>query len=101
MKSIYLLQNDNGFYKIGVSKNPAKRVKQLQTGSADKISLITFYESNNAFAIERALKNRYSIYRINGEWFNLPLEEELAFNKNCEIINDNIKLLVENGNIFM
>ncbi len=101
MKSIYLLQSDNGHYKIGVSKNPMKRLKQLQTGNSDKIRLISFYETENAFLLERSLKNRYNIYRVNGEWFNLPLEEEIIFIDNCKNLDENLRLLIDDENIFL
>lgn len=101
MKSVYLLQSDDGFYKVGVSKKPAKRVQQLQTGNAVNIKLIEVYETDDAFLLERSLKNRYAIYRVKGEWFDLPLEEELNFRTTCEMLDQNLKLLKNNGNIFL
>ena len=41
MKHIYLIQSqEDGYYKIGVSKHPKKRVKQLQTGNSSELKLL-------------------------------------------------------------
>lgn len=90
----------SGYYKIGVSKNPPKRVKQLQTGNAEKITLIHTFESDIPFVVEKAVKNFYSSYRVHGEWFNLTLEQEMSFKTQCETVEKNIKILRENGNFF-
>lgn len=37
---VYIIQSELGLYKIGRSKNPAKRLKQLQTASPIKLFLI-------------------------------------------------------------
>jgi len=45
-KEIYLLQQgDTDLYKIGISKNTKKRIKQLQTGCSQPIKLVNVYES--------------------------------------------------------
>lgn len=90
---IYLLSNGD-FYKIGVSKNPDNRVKQLQTGSSSHIMLIHKYESKFAFKIESALHNSY--LNENLEWFHLTIEEVLNFIIQCEKIDNNLKFLEEN-----
>ena len=58
-----LLQIDfdgNESYKIGITKNdPKKRVKQLQTGNPNKISLHRKYDSKNYLKVERWLHRKY------------------------------------------
>lgn len=101
MRSVYLMQSEaSGYYKIGVSINPAKRVKQLQTGNAEKITLIQTFESEIPFVVEKAVKNFFSPNHVHGEWFSLTLEQEMSFKNQCESIEKNIKLLRENGNYF-
>lgn len=100
-KHIYLLQSDNGVYKIGVSKDPQKRLKQLQTGSSEKLEIIKTYESEFYRQIEKGLHNKFNHLRSEGEWFYLHLEDELRFIKECERIENNIKLLKESGNPFV
>ncbi len=100
-KFVYLLQSsESGLYKIGVSKNPVKRIKQLQTGNAEKISMINSYKTDIPFILEKSLKNFYITYHVKGEWFKLSIEQELEFLVMCEKINKNIKLLKENDIFF-
>ena len=72
MERIYIAKSRNE-YKIGVSVNPTRRMKQLRTGNPD-IQLI--YESvdiANAYKIEHALHKIYSPYNVGGEWFSNEL----------------------------
>lgn len=71
MNYVYLLTNKS-HYKIGRAKNPAKRVKQLQTGSSSKIDLlysIPCKDSKKAAALESKLHKQFSRHRKLGEWF--------------------------------
>lgn len=101
MKSVYLLQSENGLYKIGVSKNPTKRVRQLQTGNGEKIRLVHTYSTNIPFLLEKTLKNLFDVDHVNGEWFKLSLEDELTFLDVCKKYDDNLSLLIDAGNKFL
>jgi len=102
MKHIYLIQSqEDGYYKIGVSKHPNKRVKQLQTGNSSELKLIESYESEYAIKIERSLHHKYSYLKKEGEWFDLSLNEEIAFLTDCKQIEENINILKKNGNVFI
>jgi predicted GIY-YIG superfamily endonuclease len=94
VKQVYLLRSDNtGHYKIGVSKNSKKRIKQLQTGSSENISLICEFESEIPYKVETALHNFYHVHLINREWYNLSIENELEFIDLCKKIERNLKLI--------
>jgi len=42
---LYFIQSDRtGMIKIGRSKDPSKRLKQLQTGNANKLKLIASFK---------------------------------------------------------
>ena len=42
---LYIIQSDvTGMIKVGRSKNPCKRLKQLQTGNPNKLRLIASFE---------------------------------------------------------
>lgn len=98
MKQVYLFKSDyTGYYKIGVSKNPAKRIKQLQTGSSEDIKLIYSFFSENPYKLEMALHNYYSMFKVNREWYNLSLENEWEFPKLCETTEANLKLVFANN----
>lgn len=100
LKQVYLLKSDyTGHYKIGVSKNAAKRVKQLQTGSSENIKLIFTYMSEIPYKLETALHNYYSMFKVNREWYCLSLENELEFLNLCEEIDRNLRLVFNDKEI--
>lgn len=68
---LYFIQSsDTGMIKIGRSKHPEKRLKQLQTGSTYKLRLIAAFEGLGwrEPGIHQDLK-QWRI-RKNGEWFH-------------------------------
>lgn len=60
---------DTGNVKIGISKDPAERVKKLQIGNSSKIELIATKPASNRFTDERMAHMENAEYRIHGEWF--------------------------------
>ena len=102
MKQIYLIQSlEDGYYKIGVSKHPKKRVKELQTGNSSELKLIESYESEHAHKVERALQRRYSYMKKEGEWFDMSISQEVSFLSDCKQIEESINVLKKNGNVFI
>jgi predicted GIY-YIG superfamily endonuclease len=102
MKYIYLIQSlEEGYYKIGISKNPTKRLQQLQTGNASSLKLIDIYYTDFADKIERALQRRYAHLHKEGEWFDLSITEEVGFKEECRKIEETIVFLKKNGNVFI
>ncbi len=102
MKFIYLIRSEEtGMYKVGVSKHPKKRIKQLQTGNSEDLTLIHSFPSDYPHKVETSLHNGYSPNKKRGEWFTLGLEEEFNFINECAKIEQNIKYLIEEGNEFI
>ena len=102
MDKIYLIKSLNeGIYKIGVSKYPNKRLKQIQTGNPAPVEILYLYETENAYKIEKALHNRYSHFNTHGEWFELSIKEEMSFMDNCKKIEDTFNSLKIMGNPFI
>ncbi len=99
---VYLMVDFNSIpekYKIGItSKNPNKRVKQLQTGSSGKIDLLKKYQSPFYKKIENFLHRKYFTYKCEGgsEWFQLPDEEVINFIKECEKLENMFNSLNDN-----
>jgi hypothetical protein len=99
---VYLMvgfSGDSEKYKIGITiKDPEKRLKQLQTGSSDKIDLLRKYKSPFYKKIEKFLHRKYMPYKCEGgsEWFDLPDEEALNFILECEKTEQMFKSLVDN-----
>ncbi len=100
-----LLQIDfdgNESYKIGITKNdPNKRVKQLQTGNPNKISLHRKYESKNYLKVERWLHRKYQDKtEAKNEWRTLTDEQVFSFLDDCQEADDNIQFLLNNNSFF-
>ena len=102
MKYIYLIQSlEDGYYKIGVSIHPKKRIKQLQTGNSSELKLIESYQSEHAHKVERALQRRYSYLKKEGEWFDLSIKEDYSFLSDCKQIEESINILKKSDNVFI
>ncbi len=100
-----LLQIDfdgNESYKIGITKNdPNKRVKQLQTGNPNKISLHRKYETKNHLKVEQWLHRKYQIKtEAKNEWRTLTDEQVFSFLDDCKTADDNIQFLLDNNSFF-
>lgn len=71
----------SGRFKIGISKNPEQRIKNLNTGNPEKLILIHSYlateQKNQSEAIAHAL---YSSNRLYGEWFDKDIDLSLLPN---------------------
>ena len=102
MKYLYLIQSlENSNYKIGVSKHPAKRLLELQTGNSSKLKLVDTYQSEFVNQIEKTLHRRYSHIHMEGEWFYMNIDNEINFKKECQQIEENIIILKKSGNVFI
>ena len=102
MGYIYLIKCEtDSQYKIGVSKSPQRRLKQIQTGNPSKVSLITTYQSEIAYKIEKVLQRRFSHLKKEGEWFDLSIKDETSFLNQCSTIESNIMLLKSHDNAFI
>ncbi len=103
MGYVYLIlevnQHGEEAHKIGISKNPPeKRLKQLQTGNSNEISILKHYESKKYKKVEKWLHNRYSPKRTlaQNEWFNLDNEDVLGFLDECKKAEEIFDLLKDN-----
>ena len=65
---VYFIQGVcGGSIKIGYSLDPAKRLKELQTGYPDTLTILLMIPGSEA--IERALHRTFEASRLKGEWF--------------------------------
>lgn len=102
MRYIYLIQSlENSHYKIGISNNPQRRIKELQTGNSSELRLVEVYQSEYAEKIERALQRRYSYLNKEGEWFDMSISNEVTFLAECRKIEETLVHLKKNGNVFI
>ena len=73
--------------KIGFSKDPAARLRHLQTGNAEELHLHGSIEvpESRVKLLERFLHKDMSYKRVKGEWFNLTKAEVLEYLSFAEI----------------
>lgn len=55
--------------KIGISKCPPKRLRQLQTASSDKLILLAYFYVDRY--MEKRLHKMFFLDKKRGEWYNL------------------------------
>lgn len=76
---IYVIQQkDTNNYKIGVSSNPDKRLRELQVANAMELILfktVKVSDKINAFKIEAILHCYFKRLNQQGEWFLLQENE--------------------------
>ena len=79
----------NGLYKIGISNNPEKRLKQFKTGNP-KIEMLQY--SQKVFFAEWLEYNLHKLFikqNVNGEWFSLKLDQVNTLVKLLKNLSDN------------
>lgn len=65
---VYFIQGlCGGAIKIGYSKNPTSRLKELQTGYPDTLTIL--YMLRGSGQVENFLHNKFEHLRLKGEWF--------------------------------
>jgi len=68
MAYIYFIGNEHGAIKIGhTGLTPERRTEQLQTASADKLTILATFRGS--IKDEIYLHEQFSHFRIRGEWF--------------------------------
>ena len=71
---LYIIESNTNLYKIGISKNPVKRLKQLQTGNGTKLRLVQMFLVPNERLLERKIHSMlWQCKSMNqkSEWFLL------------------------------
>jgi len=82
---VYIIMN-TGFTnicKIGISKNPKQRLRNLQTGNSNKLKLIFILLVNKnikSSAVELVIHNYFKEKNlwIQGEWFEFQNEDQIV-----------------------
>lgn len=62
VQSVYFAERD-GLVKIGISKNPGRRIRSLRA------DLLAIEPAPDGFGSERAVHERFAHLRVEGEWF--------------------------------
>ena len=72
---IYFIKSGN-YVKIGYSKEPKQRLKELQTANPLKLTLMGTIPGT--YSTEKALHSLYNKYKKRGEWFNCKKDLSLC-----------------------
>jgi predicted GIY-YIG superfamily endonuclease len=106
---IYVLEAENiNLYKVGVSKDTKKRIKQIQTGCPFKLKVLLTFDSKYAFKIETNLHRRFKVFEkkeyngmeLSGEWFALDKENLDSFIDLCKSSHNAFDALENSDNPF-
>jgi len=61
-----------GNIKLGISRNPEYRLRELQVGNSSELELVAYRKAHNHFCDEHALHTDAATYLVRGEWFAPP-----------------------------
>jgi len=103
MSYIYLIKSEVDetiLYKIGFSKNPKQRLKELKIGNPN-LEIVATWATKHNHKLESTLHNNYKHKNINGEWFSLSSDEAESFLERCEQIEKTFDLLKKSNNPFV
>jgi len=101
MYSIYLISAYvDGIlqWKVGLSKHPNKRLKELKTANPNIKDIHALFEISNrevAYKTEAILKQRLKDFKINGEWFQSYSLNETLFFEYCEMCYGIAKTVIQ------
>ena len=74
---LYLIQqiddsdSNKSYYKVGVSKNPENRLRNLQTSNPCDLSLRLSYETYHYLELEKMFLDNFKRFSARGEWLYL------------------------------
>jgi len=71
-QALYIAETSTGFHKIGISKHPEQRVRQLSIPGVLDLALLHTIPTMFARKTERLILESLAEYRISPEWFRLP-----------------------------
>lgn len=76
---VYVIRNGMGQVKIGISNNPNARLADLRTASPVPLALVWVGALHySGFGLEHMAHNILTRYRMEGEWFECPVEASVA-----------------------
>jgi hypothetical protein len=82
LKSVYVIEFKDDSLKIGVSINPQSRIRVIEKQSGRKVSQTYITDkTENAFSLETNLKNSFSNFNLEGEFYECDFESVVDFLK--------------------
>lgn len=71
---VYVIASGDRCHKIGVTREPAKRLSQLQVGHPHRLEIVFLVKTNRTVSVERAAHKALATHRLSGEWFGVEAE---------------------------
>lgn len=74
---IYVIGADSPPYKVGISQDPQRRLKNLQTGHPQKLYIHSIKETevSKTKLLESVIHHYLKLHRTHGEWFDMSLDD--------------------------
>ena len=67
---VYAIQeSETKRVKLGISANPERRLKELQTGNSQELVLLSYIPANNGYDDEKRIHEEFSNLHVRGEWY--------------------------------
>jgi predicted GIY-YIG superfamily endonuclease len=69
---VYVIRSTNYYFKVGVARNPERRLSELQTGNPEPLNieaLILCPSEKSAYGLESLLHKKFSRRKVRSEWF--------------------------------
>lgn len=79
---LYVIGNNDKLQKIGFSKDPSKRLKELQTGNPEQLYLHHSVDCGNIKKVrdmEKRVHLELSYKKLKGEWFSMSKEDAINY----------------------
>lgn len=74
---LYLMRNEIGRYKIGVSQDPVNRAWSITTGSGLFTTVLCYWSVDKVTTdVEAMLLKHYKKYNTYGEWFSVKIDAD-------------------------
>lgn len=106
-QKLYLMENDFGLIKIGISKDPTRRCRELQNASGTEVKILNEFKvpamCGSSYELEQSLHKQFKNLRKKGEWFEKSCLKDLleCIKNSLDIthveVGDN-RLLIDIGN---
>ena len=84
---VYVMTDATGFVKVGKSKNPDRRLKQIFTGNITIRLAFMSDVVDDAFEAEARCHDLLSLCAVTGEWFDCGIDAAIATVKVCTVNN--------------
>ena len=99
-KFVYAAADDTGRIKVGISIDPAKRVKQLSAGNASSLRLVYVRQADKPkYASEVEAHRALAEYQIRSEWFEPDalevLHRKFPMDDNQKLSSDRLQKLLK------